>query len=161
MVFLADGGHENDRYVLHGGPRFHQAGGLETIHHRHLDIKQDDGEVLLQHQVQRLLARIDRGDGGTQRFQQGFGGEQVFPAIIDNEYFWPGRAKAVLGVTAKAVHCAHKVSHLAAPHPGFAAAPRRLCRRNLAVKSQFVLPVRRTVRRYPPGWFPGRPAPGH
>ena len=54
-------GDEDDRHMRGPFPAANQLGRLQAVHSRHVDVEEDDGELVLQHLPERLLARI-RGD---------------------------------------------------------------------------------------------------
>ncbi len=52
---LAHRGHEDDRRLLGAGPPADQAGGLEAVELRHVDVEQDHRELVAQERAQRLV----------------------------------------------------------------------------------------------------------
>src|ERR687888_156390 len=68
---LADRRQEEDRDVPRALPLLDQLGGLEAVEARHLDVEEDDRELLLEPVAERLEDRLER--------------EQVLGAVVDEE----------------------------------------------------------------------------
>ncbi len=85
MGAVVDGGEEDDRDVPGPLPPLDVRGGLEAVHTRHLDVEQDDREVVRQQRLERFLPGrcphqrlIERGENGLQR-------QQILRPVIDQE----------------------------------------------------------------------------
>ena len=62
-----------------------QARGLEPVHVGHVDVEQDDRELLLQQAAQRLARRADADDAQVGRLENGLERHQVLPGVVDDE----------------------------------------------------------------------------
>ena len=63
-----------------------QVGGLEPVHARHLDVHQDDGEVVVEHPPQRLEPRAGAGRGSApSRAERRLQDEEVVGRVVDQE----------------------------------------------------------------------------
>ena len=58
---------------------------LEAVHARHLDVEQDDGEVLLEQRLERLLARPGRAQAHVQGLEHRREREQVLRPVVDEQ----------------------------------------------------------------------------
>src|SRR5262249_9737960 len=82
---VGEGGDEDDGRV--GGllAAADERGRLQAVHARHVDVEQDDGEVLFQHAAQRLLAGARKDEVLPQLAQDGLHDEQLLRQIIDDQ----------------------------------------------------------------------------
>ena len=86
LVQLAvDRGHEEDGRlrVARGLPD--ARGGLEAVEAGHLDVEQDEREVLLAEPLERLLARARPHEALAERLEDRFEGDQVRRAVVHQE----------------------------------------------------------------------------
>ena len=60
-------------------------GGLEPVHPRHVDIQQDDGELSLEHALQRLLARAGHDDFGVHALEGRPVGQALLGQVIHDQ----------------------------------------------------------------------------
>jgi hypothetical protein len=61
------------------------ARGLEAVHTRHLHVEQNDGEVLLEQRLERLLARPRHAQAHAQRLEHRLERQQVLPPVVDEQ----------------------------------------------------------------------------
>ena len=78
-------GQEDDRRRAAALAPADELRGLEAVHARHLDVEQDDGEVLLQQRLERLLARPCGPQADLQRLEHRRQREQVLRAVVDEQ----------------------------------------------------------------------------
>ena len=78
-------GEENDRDVARARPRADQAGRLEAVEAGHLDVHEDQAEILLQEPQQGLLPRGGSDDGGIEVAEHGAQREQCSRIVIDDQ----------------------------------------------------------------------------
>src|SRR5919198_2710368 len=82
---LADRGQEEDRDVPRPLPLLDQLRGLEAVEARHLDVEQDDRELLLEQVPQGLLARHRGDEPVAERLEDRLQREEVVGAVVDEE----------------------------------------------------------------------------
>ena len=78
-------GQEDDRYVLGLVEPLDVRGRLETVHARHPDVEQDDGEPLPQQRLHRLLARTGAYERFVEGPQDGLQRDQVVLHVVHEE----------------------------------------------------------------------------
>ena len=78
-------GQEDDRRGAAALAPADELRGLEAVHARHLHVEQDDGEVLLQQRLERLLARPGRAQAHLQRLEHRREREQVLRPVVDEQ----------------------------------------------------------------------------
>ena len=78
-------GQEDDRRRAAALAPADELRGLEAVHARHLHVEQDDGEVLLQQRLERLLARPGRAQAHLQRLEHRREREQVLRPVVDEQ----------------------------------------------------------------------------
>jgi uncharacterized cupredoxin-like copper-binding protein len=76
---------EDDRRVGALLAAAYVAGGLETVHSRHVDVEQDDGEFALEHALQRFLTRLCGDDVLSQLGERAGERDQVGRPIVHDE----------------------------------------------------------------------------
>jgi hypothetical protein len=98
----ADGRQEDDRRPRAALAPADVLGRLEAVHPRHLDVEQDDGEVLAEQRAQRLLAAVGGHEAHLERLEDGGQREQVLGPVVDQQ---DARALGVRGRVCR--HCSH------------------------------------------------------
>ena len=68
--------------------------GLESIHPGHVDVKQNDGAIVLEQPAQRVLPRLQRNKILFQFLQNGPEHQQLVVPIVDDQYVRPGAVRA-------------------------------------------------------------------
>jgi hypothetical protein len=79
------GGEKDDRRRLAGAAGFHEAGGLEPVHPRHLHVEDDQGELLPLDRGQGLRARRGTDQPRAEPLQDRLQGEEVVGVVVDEE----------------------------------------------------------------------------
>ena len=83
---LSEGsGDEDDRNAFRAFATPHQFSSFKPIHHRHVHIQQNQGDVMLQHERQRFVTRNGFDDVQFIAPDDGFQGDQVLYTIINNQ----------------------------------------------------------------------------
>jgi hypothetical protein len=82
---LLIGRQEDDRDVLRALTRLDQARGLEAVDPRHLNVEQDDGEVVEEELAQRLVARVRPDQRLIERLEDRLQREQVLRPVVDQQ----------------------------------------------------------------------------
>jgi hypothetical protein len=86
LLILGERGQEDDRDVPRALSFLDQRGGLEAVESRHLDVEQDDREVVAAEQEpQRLVARADADQLLGERLEDSLERDQVLRAVVDEE----------------------------------------------------------------------------
>ena len=85
FLFFGDRRNENDRNVAGLLVLAHEFCHFEPIHLRHLHIKQNQREIVLQGEGQGLIARLGHDQITAISIQDRFQRDQVFPVIIHNQ----------------------------------------------------------------------------
>src|SRR5712675_258997 len=65
--------------------RLDHARRLESVHSRHLNVEQYDGELALEQAAQRVLARLGAHESLPQRLEDGLERKQILGAIVDEK----------------------------------------------------------------------------
>ena len=81
----AYGGEEDDGDVPGLVALLDLDGGLEAVHARHQDVEKDDGEVLGEEALQRLLPRRGRDQVVAEGPEHGLEGDQVLRSVVDQQ----------------------------------------------------------------------------
>jgi len=84
QVFLRRG-HEDDGRIAGAVALADHLRRGEAVDARHLHVHEDRGEVVLQHALQRLLARERGHDARAQRAQDRFHRQQARRVVVDDE----------------------------------------------------------------------------
>jgi hypothetical protein len=82
---VAVGRDEDDRRVLGALPLAHQRRSLETVETRHVDVEQDDGELLPQQVPEGLPARVRADDFLVKLREDRRERQQLVPAVVDSQ----------------------------------------------------------------------------
>ncbi len=77
---------EDDRDVAGLAPLADEAGCLVAVHAGHVQVQQDDREILDQQAFERLVSGTGQDDLVTQLLQRAGGGEQVTLVIVDDQH---------------------------------------------------------------------------
>ena len=85
LLVLADRREEDDRDVLRALARLDQPRGLEAVDPRHLNVEQDDGEVVEEELAQRLVPRVRPDQRLAERLEDRLQREQVLRPIVDEQ----------------------------------------------------------------------------
>src|SRR2546422_5336577 len=85
VLVLRDCGDEDDRNVLRALALLDQHRRLEAVEQRHLDVEQDDRDVVLQELAERLLAGVGVEEGLVERLEDGLEREQVLGPGVDEQ----------------------------------------------------------------------------
>ena len=83
---LAHRGHEDDRRLLRAGPPADQAGGLEAVELRHVDVEQDHRELVAQERAQRLVPGARGGHLHADVRQDRLERQQLVGAVVDQQH---------------------------------------------------------------------------
>src|SRR5512133_1856288 len=86
-----DGGEEDDGDVVRWRPALDVSRGLVAVHLRHLDVEQYEGHALDEKVLESLLAARGRDQLVPQVPEDGFQGQQVLGAIVDQQDASGGR----------------------------------------------------------------------
>jgi hypothetical protein len=76
---------EDDRYVLRALALFDQRRRFEAVEHRHLDVQQDDRDIVLQQLAESLLAGVGVEEFLLERLEDGLEREQVLGPVVDEQ----------------------------------------------------------------------------
>ncbi len=79
------GGHEDDGDAPRAFGPAHQLGELEAVHVGHLHIEDGERELVLEQQLERLVARGRRGDRQPVLAQQRLEGDEVLVDVVDQQ----------------------------------------------------------------------------
>jgi hypothetical protein len=85
-VATGKGGEENDRRHLRLLTLTDEAGGLEPVHGGHTDVKQNDGELLVNEAPQGSDPRVGLNHGQFKRRQRRHDGESLVGVVIDDQH---------------------------------------------------------------------------
>ena len=83
--FVGKGGYEDDRRMGRALAIAYQGGRFKAVHVGHVDIEQDDGEVVLQDLLERLGARVRKHQLLAQFFQNHLVDQELFSQVVDNQ----------------------------------------------------------------------------
>ena len=83
---LAHRGHEDDRRLLGAGPPADQAGGLEAVELRHVDVEQDHRELVTQERAQRLVPGARGRHLHAEVRQDRLERQQLVGAVVDQQH---------------------------------------------------------------------------
>ena len=85
VALLGDRRHEDDRDVPGLAPALDVLGGLEAVELGHLDVEQDERELVVQQPAQRLLAGRRGDQAAVQRGEDRLEREQVLGPVVDQQ----------------------------------------------------------------------------
>jgi hypothetical protein len=85
VALLGDRRDEDDRDVARLLAALDVLGGLEAVELGHLDVEQDERELVVQQPAQRLLARRDADQAARQRLEHGLERQQVLRPVVDEQ----------------------------------------------------------------------------
>ena len=85
LLVQVHGGEEDDRRALRALAGADHLRGLEAVHPRHVDVEEDDREVLLQEGAQRLAAGVRADHVLAQLAEDRLQREQLVRAVVDEE----------------------------------------------------------------------------
>src|SRR6266508_2247454 len=85
LLVLRDGRDEDDRNVLRPFALLDQRSGLEAVELRHLDVEQDDRDVVLQELAEGVHTGVGIKKVLVERLEDPLEGEEVLGAIVDEE----------------------------------------------------------------------------
>jgi hypothetical protein len=85
LLVLRDRGDEDDGHVLRPLALLDQRGGLEAVELGHLDVQQDDRDVVVQKLAQRVLARVGVEEVLAEWIQDALEREQVLRPVVDEQ----------------------------------------------------------------------------
>src|SRR6266508_437446 len=85
LLVLRDGRDEDDRNVLRPFALLDQRSGLEAVEIRHLDVEQDDRDVVLQELAEGVHTGVGIKKVLVERLEDPLEGEEVLGAIVDEE----------------------------------------------------------------------------
>src|SRR5437588_1741334 len=80
-----DGGDEDHRRLLEAGVLADHGGEFEAVEFRHADIDQDDGDVVLEQELERFAAGGDRDQVLAEILENYFIGKQLRRLIVDQK----------------------------------------------------------------------------
>jgi hypothetical protein len=85
FLLLRDRGDEDDRYVACSFALLDQSRSLEPVENRHLDVEQDDGDLVAQQLAQRVLTRVRGEKRLLERLEDRLECEQILRPVVDEQ----------------------------------------------------------------------------
>jgi hypothetical protein len=82
---LVDGGQEDDGDVPASRALLDQRSGLQAVQTRHLDVHQDDGQVVTQDLPERLLSRLRRQELVAEGLEERLQRDEVRRMVVDEQ----------------------------------------------------------------------------